>query len=91
MAAVVPFCPLVWSLDELPDPKASLELVEVLLGLEPSVEVVPLPSRVEPMIISMAGLIWLVMLYTRELGLVYRADEGILWSSLNSSTVSLGM
>lgn len=92
IAAVVPFCWLVWSPEEL-DPKASFESPDelLLLGLDPSVEVVLLPSRVEPMRISMAGLIWLVMLYTRELGFVYKAEEGILWSSLNSSTEDVGM
>lgn len=92
IAAVVPFCWLVWSPEE-PDPNASFESPDepVLLGLDPSDEVVPLPSRVEPMRMSMAGLIWLVMLYTRELGLVYKAEEGILWSSLSSSTDEVGM
>lgn len=89
--AVVPICAPVCSLDVLPAPNASLESVEVLVGLEPSDVVVPLPSKVEPMMISIDGLIWFVMLKMRRSGLVYKPEEGILWSNLSCSTSFVGM
>lgn len=91
MAAVVPFWEAVCSPPVLPLPKASLGLPDGPSGEEPSDDVLPAPSRVEPTRMSMAGLMLLVRLVTRGSLLVYSPDVGIWWSSRSCSTLSLGM